>query len=281
MSTDRPKARKPRRRIQTDQKARVPVRRAVSAEVEGQRQQGDPTVCATLEAAWAAADPAGDLGLTHAFHTYPARMHPQIARTLIEEFTETGNVILDPFCGGGTVPLETMVAGRRPIGSDLNPLAIRVAATRTRRRNKEERQAFLGLVEDIAERSTDRVRERVPVLAKIPRSETRWYGPHILKEMAGLLEEIRTTEDKEVRNDLEMIFSSLIVKFSNQESDTAERETTKRLRKGLVTEFFARKASELCEGWEAIESALPERFFPPRLRQSDARKVDRLRPKIS
>src|ERR1700722_10958066 len=39
-------------------------------------------------------------GLTHDFYKYPARFSPAFARTLIEVFTEPGDVCLDPHVGG-------------------------------------------------------------------------------------------------------------------------------------------------------------------------------------
>ena len=40
-------------------------------------------------------------GLTHNFYRYPARFSPVFARTIIERFSEPGDVVLDPFMGGG------------------------------------------------------------------------------------------------------------------------------------------------------------------------------------
>lgn len=48
---------------------------------------------------------------------------PGVPRYFIEQFTDEGDVVLDPFSGRGTSPLEACVAGRVGIGIDLNPLA--------------------------------------------------------------------------------------------------------------------------------------------------------------
>ena len=37
---------------------------------------------------------------THSFHTYPAAMHPDMAKLIISELP---GAVHDPFCGGGTV----------------------------------------------------------------------------------------------------------------------------------------------------------------------------------
>lgn len=62
----------------------------------------------------------------HSFHpmcSYLAMFPPGIPRYFIEQFTEPGDIVLDPFSGRGTAPLEACVSGRVGIGIDLSPLA--------------------------------------------------------------------------------------------------------------------------------------------------------------
>ena len=70
--------------------------------------------------------------LTHGFHPYPARMIPLIAKRIIEKYaTHIDDVILDPFCGSGTVLVEAVVHDKHAIGFDINPLAVLIAKTKT------------------------------------------------------------------------------------------------------------------------------------------------------
>ena len=59
---------------------------------------------------------------THGIHYYPARMIPQIANRLINNYSKPFDLILDPFCGSGTVLLESKLLKRSAIGIDINPL---------------------------------------------------------------------------------------------------------------------------------------------------------------
>lgn len=62
----------------------------------------------------------------HVFHSmcsYMGSFPPGLPRYLIEQLTEPGDVVLDPFSGRGTAPLEACLAGRHGVGVDLNPLA--------------------------------------------------------------------------------------------------------------------------------------------------------------
>jgi 16S rRNA G966 N2-methylase RsmD len=214
------------------------------------------------------------LELTHGFHAYPARMHPAIARVLLAEFSiGPGSEVLDPFCGSGTVAVEAMVAGLRSLNSDLDPLALRLARVKTERRNDNARARFVGVLERVAAASERRVRERVDVRAQLSAEERAWYEVHVLKELAGLFEEIQAVRDARDRLALDMVFSAIVVKFSRQRAETAERAEPRRVRKGLVTEFFLRKGQELERMWAELSGALPSPHHLPRFVLSDARKL--------
>jgi hypothetical protein len=81
----------------------------------------------------------------HGFHSYPARMHPATASRLVRGLSAEGATVLDPFCGSGTVLVEGMIAGRRMIGTDLNPLAVRLAGLKTSPRTATERDLLVAM----------------------------------------------------------------------------------------------------------------------------------------
>lgn len=70
-------------------------------------------------------------GYTHCFYRYPARFSPLFARKAIEVFTKPGDMVLDPFMGGGTTLVEARVSGRIALGLDINELAVFVARIKT------------------------------------------------------------------------------------------------------------------------------------------------------
>ena len=70
-------------------------------------------------------------GLTHCFYRYPARFSPAFVASAIETLSQHGNVILDPYMGGGTTIIEAMARGRVAIGCDLNSLAVFVTSAKT------------------------------------------------------------------------------------------------------------------------------------------------------
>jgi DNA methylase len=63
----------------------------------------------------------------HGISPYQGKLSPARARELVELLSRKGELVVDPFCGCGTVPLEAWALGRRSFGLDLNPYAIAVA----------------------------------------------------------------------------------------------------------------------------------------------------------
>ena len=68
----------------------------------------------------------------HEYYRYPARFSPEFAAAAVDAFSEPGDLILDPFVGGGTTLVEARLLGRRAIGADLNALATFVSQAKAR-----------------------------------------------------------------------------------------------------------------------------------------------------
>ncbi|HEV7267377.1 MAG TPA: DNA methyltransferase [Falsiroseomonas sp.] len=68
----------------------------------------------------------------HALHevSYRACFKPQLPEFFIARLTAPGEAVHDPFMGRGTTPLQAALMGRRPLGNDINPLALLLARPR-------------------------------------------------------------------------------------------------------------------------------------------------------
>ncbi|MFA5772584.1 MAG: class I SAM-dependent methyltransferase [Thermoplasmata archaeon] len=69
--------------------------------------------------------------VTHSYHNYPAKFIPQLARSLIEEYTDKSDIVWDPFCGSGTLNVEAFRTNRHSIGTDINPIAVTISRVKT------------------------------------------------------------------------------------------------------------------------------------------------------
>ena len=63
---------------------------------------------------------------------YPAEKPPAVSEVLINQSSSPGEVVADPFMGSGSVGVAAARLGRRFIGTDLNPEAVRLTAQRLR-----------------------------------------------------------------------------------------------------------------------------------------------------
>jgi DNA modification methylase len=71
---------------------------------------------------------------THYIHSYPAKLIKHIPIFFLNShifLPEKKSLVLDPFCGSGTVLLESLLAGHNSIGCDANPLARLIAKVKT------------------------------------------------------------------------------------------------------------------------------------------------------
>lgn len=61
-------------------------------------------------------------GPAHSMCSYQGKMKPALAHHLVKCFSAPGDVVLDPFSGAGTIPLEACRMGRRGYGIDISRL---------------------------------------------------------------------------------------------------------------------------------------------------------------
>jgi len=61
-------------------------------------------------------------GPAHSMCSYQGKMKPALAHHLVKCFSSPGDIVIDPFSGAGTIPLEACRMGRRGFGIDLSRL---------------------------------------------------------------------------------------------------------------------------------------------------------------
>jgi site-specific DNA-methyltransferase (cytosine-N4-specific) len=69
--------------------------------------------------------------LTHSIFRYFGKFPPPIARVLIKEYTDIGELVIDPMCGSGTTALESLLLERDCLASDINPLSVLVTKVKS------------------------------------------------------------------------------------------------------------------------------------------------------
>lgn len=147
---------------------------------------------------------------THGFHAYPAMFIPQVARRLIEKYSQKGDVICDIFCGSGTSLLEARLLGRNAFGIDLNPFAIFLAKAKNTELNpKILTREYFDLLEKI--NSNKLSKNDYPNFNNLD----FWFKDYVIVELAKIKKAIKEIKDKKIRNFFLVSFSHTVRSASN------------------------------------------------------------------
>jgi len=150
--------------------------------------------------------------MTHGLHTYPARMIPQIAERLINRYSSPGSVVLDPFCGSGTVLVESCRNQRNAIGNDINLLAVLLAKVKSKRiEPKRLNEAVGAFLKVVGEDFKKQVRLEPPSFPNI----TYWFKEFVIKDLSIIRHRIEEINDIDIRNFMEVCFSITALETSN------------------------------------------------------------------
>jgi DNA modification methylase len=147
---------------------------------------------------------------SHLIHTYPAKLLLHIPYFFLNNniFSQPGDLILDPFCGTGTVLLEAIIAGRNAIGADANPLARLIATVKTSNYITENLQSHL---KEILLTSDDTVESGIfPDVVNLD----YWFNDRIKISLNNLLTTINLIVDQHIKNFFLVCFSNLVKKVS-------------------------------------------------------------------
>lgn len=205
---------------------------------------------------WAFAD-AKTQQHAHGIHPYPAKFIPQIPRRLIKELhPKDGTATFDPFCGSGTTLLESVMQGIPAIGVDINPLAVLLSKVKSRPLD----EPLNDPAHSIAQRARAWIEEGDDYnIPEIPRLD-HWFQDHVAKVVAFLVDEIRNVDVSErARDALKIALSSILVKVSNQESNTRYAAVEKDVSETDVVSYFETSAIKISN---TLNQIIEKPLFP-------------------
>jgi DNA modification methylase len=209
----------------------------------------------------------------HGFHTYPARLHPVTAARLVQALCAGGATVLDPFCGSGTVLVEAMIAGRRAVGTDLNPLAVQLASLKTALLEPGAREALVVAARAVAELADGRRKTRAGATRRYPPADVDLFAPHVLLELDSLRAGITQSVDPQARGPLLLVLSAILIKVSRRASDTSGLASERRIAAGFPARLFVRKTEELARRFADFAALVPAGTPAARVSVDDATRL--------
>jgi len=147
---------------------------------------------------------------THLLHSYPAKLLPHIPYLFLRSSILAGispKTIADPFCGSGTVLLESAICGHHAIGADSNPLARLISKVKTQLVSEKEILHGLRLVNKLL--PTIRNAEPPPVV-----NINTWYREETALDLAKLRIAIKAISNRKVREFFQVCLSVCARKVS-------------------------------------------------------------------
>ncbi len=195
---------------------------------------------------------------SHHFHAFPAKFPPQLPSLFIEHLTRPGDVVLDPMAGSGTTLVEAVLAGRKGIGFDIDPLALLVAHVKT-----TPLDPFLAakIGYSIVKEATHLRTENADDLWRIKNRWTRktsefvdyWFMEESQLELLALSAAIHGFSNGDFQSFFRLIFSSIIITKSGGVSLARDLAHTRPHRAKII---FS-PSGEILEGERLLEEANP------------------------
>jgi len=141
---------------------------------------------------------------THSYHRYPAKFIPQIVDKLVSKYTESGDVVMDPFGGCGTTLVEAKLLGRNSIGVDVNPIAklitqAKVTPIKPEILKRETERVFLELKKYSPKKNTGRSCRHSRL--------NYWFDKEMMQELDYIYSVIKYTKNEKVHKLFLVAFS--------------------------------------------------------------------------
>jgi site-specific DNA-methyltransferase (cytosine-N4-specific) len=182
--------------------------------------------------------------LTHSLHPYPAKFPPQLPHTIIKQFAHKKATVLDPFCGSGTTLVEARLFGCNAIGVDVNGLSSLLSKVKATPLSENELAQIKSFIDFMTKEDFQWKVQRPTIEVKKIEGLEHWFQMNVAEELTHILNMITKLGSANVRDFLKIVLSSIIVKVSNQESDTRFAAKNKNISNNFTFNLFISRINE-------------------------------------
>ncbi len=180
-------------------------------------------------------------------HPYPAKFVAELPRALLDAVPiPPGTAVFDPFCGSGTVLVESQRRGVPSMGIDLNPIACLMSQVKT----APLPPGLDDVVREVVHSAQHAPEAPIPTIPNL----NHWFEPPVQRALAALTRALKAAPAAHL-DALRLALSSIIVRVSNQESDTRYAAVKKRVSADQVFRAFSQASA-------TIQRTLDSRCYP-------------------
>lgn len=177
--------------------------------------------------------------ILHSIHPYPAKFIPELPGEILRRLRIPKNsIVFDPFCGSGVTLTEAQKLGISSVGVDLNPIACLISRVKVSIFNFD---LIIQAKKIIAECHRDSRSVKIPKIKNLD----HWFKKDIQEKISILVEKINKVNQLELRDALNFCLSSILVRLSNQDSDTRYAAVEKNVKGEDVFSLFIKTAEKL------------------------------------
>lgn len=171
----------------------------------------------------------------HNIALYPCKFIPQLPRWAIKKYSKEGDLVLDPFCGGGTTLIEGRKLNRNVIGFDYNPYAVLISKIKSEKYDKNilEKQ-LIKLIEHFINDNSD-----IPLPSF--KGIEFWFNKDVLKGLSVIKKHVNNIKDETIRDFYRVVFSMVVRKSSYIAPGqilTARRKDWKKIKQYNLEDVF-------------------------------------------
>lgn len=171
---------------------------------------------------------------THNLFPYPAKFPSKPITDFILEYSKKDDYILDPFCGSGTVLVESLLNGRNAVGIDLNPVSALISNAKSRiytEKDLTQAEAVANELEKFQIKPTKWFSNNLKDWEiQCYDNIDHWFEANMKLELSFIKHRLllNTNYNKNVDLLLWMAFLHSIIPISKQETDTRYASITKK-----------------------------------------------------
>ena len=198
---------------------------------------------------------------------------------------EAGRKVFDPFCGSGTVILESILNGYDAYGCDINPIAAEIAIVKSTifKVTPYEFEKQVSMFRNCIERFVESDYENMFFTDTLDEIRS-WFPKKVISKMGFILAEIRKVPDECIRNFLNVILSSIIREISQQEpSDLRIRRRKEAIEDAPVLELYIKNLDKQYNNimdFHQVKSNAPESMGEAHIWQGTSANIESVNSKI-
>jgi len=161
-------------------------------------------------------------------HGYFTRQAWNVVAAYINNFSQKGDVVFDPFGGSGVTPVEALMCGRKAISFDINPMAVFIMRSLLVPVNFNELETAFDRVckeyEKKEPKNNDDIKEilqkyPLPKNLKLPKSSDvdsvhKLFSKKQLAQLALLKSIVKKEKNKNIKETLMLMFSGTITRVN-------------------------------------------------------------------